>query len=64
MAPSSRPAQECSKCPEDNRFLEYIQTEKKRGPRVGTEDGFDYVALYRCRKCGDVKRESFDPKTP
>ena len=51
---------ECVKCAEGNRLMEHIRTEVKRVPQMGVEE-FDHVAVFRCQKCGDVKREAFDP---
>ena len=58
------PDEECFDCPEGNRFMKHIDTRQERLPQIGPEEEFDFIATFRCSRCGHVKREAFDPKAP
>ena len=56
------PDEECYECPEGNRFLRHVKTELERTPILGPHEDFDHIAIFRCVRCGHMKREAFDPK--
>jgi len=44
--------------------MKHIDTRQERLPQIGPEEEFDFIATFRCSRCGHVKREAFDPKAP
>jgi len=53
---------ECS--PPDNRFMKHVRTETDRIRRSGAIERVEYIAFFRCIRCGLMESEVFDPQNP
>jgi hypothetical protein len=59
-----RPNIECFTCPEGNRFMQHVRTERRpRREAETTEAQQDSFAIYKCSTCGRWAEEAFDPES-
>ena len=59
------PDRDCSQCvPPGNRLMQHVRTETERVRRSGRTERVEYIAFFRCLRCGIVQTEVFDPQNP
>ena len=65
MARLILPDRDCPECsPSGNRFMQHVRTETEPVRRSGHTERVEYIAFFRCLRCGIVMSEVFDPQNP